>query len=191
MGSKDKVNSNNKRLSSTEKKMIWVFLIYSFLIAWGSETTIIVLYRLNLLDEKLMQILYYVLLGAGCGMAPAYAAFIVERKYASVTWKGFLKKIFRMDSRKRSFTILILFGAIQFGACVLQEQYTGNPWYLFILFMPLMIYGGGGGNWVAGGFPTCTSEKISIPGSRSHRRYCMERLAPAFMVHSQLITECI
>lgn len=123
--------------------MIWVFLIYSFLIAWGSETTIIVLYRLNLLDEKLMQILYYVLLGAGCGMAPAYAAFIVERKYASVTWKGFLKKIFRTDSRKRSFTILILFGAIQFGACVLQEQYTGNPWYLFILFMPLMIYGGG------------------------------------------------
>ena len=127
MGSKDKVDSNNKRLSSTEKKMVWVFLIYSFLIAWGSETTIIVLYRLNLLDEKLMQILYYVLLGAGCGMAPAYAAFIVERKYASVTWKGFLKKIFRMDSRKRSFTILILFGAIQFGACVLQEQYTGNP----------------------------------------------------------------
>ena len=58
MGSKDKVDSNNKRLSSTEKKMIWVFLIYSFLIAWGSETTIIVLYRLNLLDEKLMQILY-------------------------------------------------------------------------------------------------------------------------------------
>ena len=143
MGSKDKVDSNNKRLSSTEKKMIWVFLIYSFLIAWGSETTIIVLYRLNLLNEKLMQILYYVLLGAGCGMAPAYAAFIVERKYASVTWKGFLKKIFRTDSRKRSFTILILFGAIQFGACVLQEQYTGNPWYLFILFMPLMIYGGG------------------------------------------------
>lgn len=29
MGSKDKVDSNNKRLSSTEKKMIWVFLIYS------------------------------------------------------------------------------------------------------------------------------------------------------------------
>ena len=27
MGSKDKVDSNNKRLSSTEKKMIWVFLI--------------------------------------------------------------------------------------------------------------------------------------------------------------------
>lgn len=52
MGSKDKVDSNNKRLSSTEKKMVWVFLIYSFLIAWGSETTIIVLYRLNLLDEN-------------------------------------------------------------------------------------------------------------------------------------------
>lgn len=110
MGSKDKVDSNNKRLSSTEKKMIWVFLIYSFLIAWGSETTIIVLYRLNLLDEKLMQILYYVLLGAGCGMAPAYAAFIVERKYASVTWKGFLKKIFGWTAGKEALPSLSYLG---------------------------------------------------------------------------------
>ena len=38
---------------------------------------------------------------------------------------------------------LLLFGLIQFCACALQERYTGNPWYLFVLFMPLMIYGGG------------------------------------------------
>ncbi len=144
IGGKGKmINLERKELSGTERKTMQVFLMYSFVIAWGSEAAMIVLYRLNLLDEKLMQILYYVLLGAGCGMAPAYAAFIAERKYASVTWKGFLKKILRTDSRKRSFIILILFGAIQFGACVLQEKYTGNPWYLFILFMPLMIYGGG------------------------------------------------
>ena len=24
-------------------------------------------------------------------------------------------------------------------ACALQERYTGNSWYLFVLFMPLMI----------------------------------------------------
>lgn len=47
------------------------------------------------------------------------------------------------------------------------------------------------GNRVAGGFPACTAKKIPIPGSRSHRGYRMEHLAPAFMVHSQLITERI
>lgn len=28
-------------------------------------------------------------------------------------------------------------------ACVVQESYLGNPWYLFILYIPLMIFGGG------------------------------------------------
>lgn len=26
---------------------------------------------------------------------------------------------------------------------MVQEEYLGNPWYLFILFMPMMIFGGG------------------------------------------------
>lgn len=135
--------SENKRLSAAEEKMMWMFLLYSFLIAWGSEAALILLYQSDLMDEKFMQVLYYVALGAGCGMAPAYAAYMVERKYAAVTWKGFLKKIFQTGSNKRSFTTLALFAAVQFGACVLQEEYTENPWYLFILFMPLMVYGGG------------------------------------------------
>lgn len=119
------------------------FLLYSFLIAWGSEAIIILLYQSDLLNEKLMQVFYYVALGAGCGMVPAYAAFIVERKYTAVTWKVFWKRIFRTDNSKRSFAILALFAVIQFGACAFQEEYMGNPWYLFILFMPLMIYGEG------------------------------------------------
>lgn len=135
--------SEHKRLSVSEKKMIWLFLLYSFLIAWGSEAIIALLYQSDLLDEKLMQVFYYVVLGAGCGMAPAYAAFIVERKYMAVTWKAFWKRIFQTDNSKRSFAILALFAVIQFGACSFQEEYMGNPWYLFILFMPLMIYGGG------------------------------------------------
>lgn len=33
--------------------------------------------------------------------------------------------------------------ALQIVAGDLQESYLGNPWYLFILFMPMMIWGGG------------------------------------------------
>ena len=90
--------------------MIWVFLIYSFLIAWGSETTIIVLYRLNLLDEKLMQILYYVLLGAGCGMAPAMQRLLLKGNMLLLTWKGFLKKIFGQIAGKEALPSLSYLG---------------------------------------------------------------------------------
>lgn len=82
-------------------------------------------------------------LGFGAGMAPAYAAFIIERKYNRATVKSFIKKVFQTPNAGRSILVLILFALVQFCACILQEEYSGNPWYMFILFMPMMILGGG------------------------------------------------
>lgn len=131
------------RLTKIEKSMMNTYLLLTFSIAWGTELLLILLYRTPLSTGAFLQVLYYIGLGFGCGMAPAYAAFIAERKYHGMTLRSFLRKVIETHSMKRCLGVLLLFGLIQFCACALQERYTGNPCYLFVLFMPLMIYGGG------------------------------------------------
>lgn len=131
------------KLNNIERKSILLFLFYSFLIAWGTEAVLILLYHFQLIRGNAAQILHFAVIGFGAGMAPAYAAFIIERKYSRATVKGFIKRIFKTENSRRSIFVLILFAFVQFCACILQEEYSGNPWYMFILFMPMMILGGG------------------------------------------------
>lgn len=123
--------------------MLWNYLFYTFAIAWGTEFILIILFRFNLLNENATLFLYFTVIGFGAGMAPAYAAFIVQRKQTGIKFKAFCKQIFHTVNICRSIVFLIIFAAIQFVTCVVQESYLGNPWYLFILFMPMMIWGGG------------------------------------------------
>lgn len=89
-----------------------------------------------------MQIIHFCAIGFGAGMAPAYAALIVKKR-DNVNLQSFIKDIFKTADLKECIIVLIAFAAIQFVACVVQEEYTGNPWYCFILYMPMMILGGG------------------------------------------------
>ncbi|TGY91641.1 CPBP family intramembrane metalloprotease [Petralouisia muris] len=134
---------SSKNLNRIERKSILLFLFYSFLIAWGTEVVLILLYHFQLIRGSAAQILHFAVIGFGAGMAPAYAAFIIERKYSRATVKGFIKKVFQTENWGKSIAVLILFALVQFLACILQEEYSGNPWYMFILFMPMMILGGG------------------------------------------------
>lgn len=134
---------SSKNLNRIERKSILLFLFYSFLIAWGTEVVLILLYHFQLIRGSTAQILHFAVIGFGAGMAPAYAAFIVERKYNWATVQGFIKKVFQTENWGKSIAVLILFALVQFLACILQEEYSGNPWYMFILFMPMMILGGG------------------------------------------------
>ena len=120
-----------------------MFLFLSFGIAWLSELLLIFLYRLNILNANAIQVFHFLIIGFGAGMAPAYAAFIVEKKYNTITLKSFVKQIFYTKNYKTALITLMLFALIQFGACVIQEDYLGNPWYYFILYIPMMILGGG------------------------------------------------
>lgn len=137
------MNSTDRKLDINDKNTVTTFLIYSFLIAWSTEIILILLYKINLLSGIAAQIFHFAVIGFGAGMAPAYAAFIIQRKQNAVTLKEFVKHIFYTENLKKNLVILTLFGAIQFSICVIQENYTGNPWYYFILFMPMMILGGG------------------------------------------------
>lgn len=124
-------------------RMTGWYLFYTFAIAWGTEFLLIAMYRLSLLNGNAAMALHFIAIGFGAGMAPAYAAFIVQKKHSHTTLKKFCKKIFYTVNTRKTVIFLIVFALIQFAACVVQEEYLGNPWYMFILFMPMMILGGG------------------------------------------------
>lgn len=139
----ENLTNQNRNFSSKEKNMIMKYLFYTFAIAWSAELILIFIYKMNLINGIFAQIFHFGAIGFGAGMAPAYAAFIVERKQSGITVKAFCKKFFQTENYKKSCFILVLFAVIQFFTCFIQESYSGNPWYCFILFMPMMILGGG------------------------------------------------
>lgn len=126
----------------SEKKRFIGFLLYSFIIAWGAELALIFLYNINLIRGVPMQIIHFCTIGFGAGMAPAYAALIVKKK-DSVNLQSFIKDIFKTANLRQCIIVLVVFAIIQLVACVVQEEYIGNPWYFFILYMPIMLLGGG------------------------------------------------
>lgn len=124
-------------------RMAGWFLFYTFIIAWGTEFLLIAMYHFSLLNGNAATVMHFMVIGFGAGMAPAYAAFIVQKKQNCIIFKEFCRQIFYTANTRKTVIFLIVFALIQFVACVVQEDYLGNPWYLFILFMPMMILGGG------------------------------------------------
>lgn len=132
-----------KSISKEDLRMLWSFLLFTFAIAWGTEFLLIAMYHFNLLSKTAATVPHFGMIGFGAGMAPAYAAFIVRKKQSGIKFKEFCKQIFYTEDPGKSVSILIVCALIQFASCAAQEDYLGNPWYLFIVFMPMMFFGGG------------------------------------------------
>lgn len=132
-----------KIMLKEDKNLFWHYLFFTFVIAWGTEFLLIAMYYFNLLSGNAATALHFIIIGFGAGMSPAYAAFIVKKKQSGISCKEFCKQIFHTVNTRKTVVLLIVFALIQFLACVVQEDYLGNPWYLFILFMPMMVLGGG------------------------------------------------
>lgn len=132
-----------KSILKKDWHMLWGYLVFTFAIAWGTEFLLIAIYHFNLLSGNAAKALHFTVLGFGAGMAPGYAAFIMQKKQRGITFKAFCKQIFHTVNTRKAVIFIIVFAIIQFVACMVQEEYLGNPWYLFILFMPMMIFGGG------------------------------------------------
>lgn len=135
--------NKSKALTKIERNALWKFLFYTFAIAWGTEFLLIAVYHFELLQGSFAQFFHFAVIGFGAGMAPAYSAFLVKRKTEKISLKNFCKEIFYTIHLRNTLFFLMIFAIIQFGACVVQEDFLGNPWYLFLLFMPMMILGGG------------------------------------------------
>ncbi len=132
-----------KTLTKKDWSMLWHFLLYTFVIAWGTEILLIAIYHFELLKGGLALFFHFVIIGFGAGMAPAYSAYIVWHRHEQLSLKDFCLRILHTYNLRRTLFLLFLFSLIQFLSCIAQEEYLGNPWYLFIVFMPMMILGGG------------------------------------------------
>ena len=127
----------------SDGKIMWEYILYTFAFAWGTELFMIAAYRLGGFSGEFGLFLHYSLIILGPGLAPAYAAFIVQKRHEAVPFRVFCRQIFYTDNLRGTVFLTIVFACIQFVACITQESYRGDPWYLFILYMPLMVLGGG------------------------------------------------
>jgi len=129
---------------NTEKKPIGLFLLLTFFIAWACEAILIVLERLNFLSGTIGFIFIFAVIGFGAGFAPAYATYIILRKYKKIeNIKSFAAFLFKGSFTLKAIVITLLFFAGQFVLTAVTNSYTGQAGYMFILYIPLMVIGGG------------------------------------------------
>lgn len=129
-----------------EKKPIAAYLLWTFGISWGVEFLIVILERSILLSlpETVRTVITFALIGFGAGMAPTYAAAIVLKKSGQIGgFKDFCKLVFRNTKNRKTLIVMALFFVVFTIMNALTNQWLGSPWYLAIVAIPLMIFGGG------------------------------------------------
>lgn len=126
------------------KKPILEFLIWTFLISWGCEFVIIVWERSGLLPTNIEKLIVMFLIGLGAGLAPAYGSFIILKRHQRIIGiKDYFRRIIECKSIKLTIITAVVIMGYQLLKCLLTEQSLDNPWYCYIVFIPLMIFGGG------------------------------------------------
>ncbi len=127
-----------------EKKPVLEYLFWTFLISWGVEGIIIALEHSHILLDGAEKGIVMLLIGLGSGLAPAYAVYIILKRHKKIrTFKDFWLRMKSCNNIKLTGIVIILLMAYQLCKCIFSEQSFGNPWFYFILFIPLMIFGGG------------------------------------------------
>ena len=120
------------------------YLILAFLLAWGVEAIILAGERSGLLTGTVGYALTFLLIGFGAGFAPAYAAVILLHRQKAIKGIGTLFKMnIHTPARKKTVWITAAFFLSQLLVNGISENYSGKPWYYFVLLIPVMIVGGG------------------------------------------------
>lgn len=133
-----------KSLDIETKRILKTYLFLTFVMAWGFELFIILGERIGLLDGNLGKLVVFIIIGFGAGMSPAYATYILLIRHKKIkTPKQFVEFVLHTQNMKSTVTLLLLFMVLHTIACIILEQYLGQPWYLSILYLPLMVIGGG------------------------------------------------
>lgn len=127
-----------------EKKPIGQYLILTFLIAWVSEIILIFGEKSGIIAGNAGLVIHFIVIGFGAGLAPMYATYIVLKTHKQITGiKDFSKRVFKTENILKTAVITIAFCVSQLTLYMICSKYLGEPWYLFILYVPLMILGGG------------------------------------------------
>jgi len=130
--------------NENDAKPVWQYLALAFGIAWISEMLLILGERLSIVTGTAGMVLYFMVVGFGAGFAPAYAVIILMKRHGQIRGvKDLCARIFRTENLLRTVIITAVFFCSQLIPNILCNRYLGNPWYYFILLMPMMIVGGG------------------------------------------------
>ena len=127
-----------------EKKPYCMYLLWAFLISWSSIATIIWLEQLAVFQPTVEKTIVMMLIAFGAGLSPAYAVFIVLKQNGKIKgFKEFWKRIVRIEKKKEGLFVLVGVMGYQLIKCILTETSQGYPIYMFLVFLPVMIIGGG------------------------------------------------
>ncbi|MFV0395071.1 MAG: CPBP family intramembrane glutamic endopeptidase, partial [Coprobacillaceae bacterium] len=127
-----------------DKKPIGLYLVLTFMIAWGFEGVLILGERFGILTGDIGVVITFLIIGFGAGFAPTYAIYIVLKKHQKIkNIKDFTKLLLQTKNITRTLLIMLIFYGSQLMVYVITNKYLGEPWYLFILYIPLMVIGGG------------------------------------------------
>jgi len=117
------------------------YLGLTFLIAWFAEGIIIIANLSGKLKYGTAAGMTFV---AVAGIAPAVSFYVLLKKQQCINnFKDYVKIIFANDSAIKTIIILCSFFLAHFMNGFLFGINLGNPAYLFVLYIPLMIIGGG------------------------------------------------
>jgi len=126
------------------KKPLGHYLLLIFLIAWISEAVLIAGEQAGILVGKVGVAATFVIIVLGAGFAQMYAVYYLLRKHGKISGvREFWRRVFKTDNLPRTIIITAIFFLSQFVPNIAGNSYLGNPWYLFILYLPLMVVGGG------------------------------------------------
>ena len=125
-------------------KQIKNYLMLIFIFAWSAEALIIIGEVSGLLQGKVGKIIILLIIIFGAGLTPVYASAILLYRQKRITnLSSFLRLIIKTSNYKTTLWVTTLFALGLFLINVINESYSGNPYYYFILYLPLMILGGG------------------------------------------------
>jgi membrane protease YdiL (CAAX protease family) len=145
------------------KKYILHYLVVTFgfsYIIWGCVIGLMKIFALQLVNPLCMG-LY--LLGS---FGPLVGSFLVQKKEARVTgFKEFLKRAFDFKTGLSSYLLVLFFLLLYFLYPLLDNRITlGIPFYIAILLIPVMLFGGGmeetGWRWI---LEPELEKRLSIP----------------------------
>ncbi len=132
-----------------EKAPVWEFLGWVLLISAISEILIFILepYSIAFCKNKILTLGYlvYAIIGiffsTPCPMIATYIILKRHKKINSV--KDFCKLVLHTKNMGKAILITAAFCAAALLTAIINGTRTDSPWYLFLLFFPVLIIGGG------------------------------------------------
>lgn len=132
-----------------EKAPVWEFLGWVLLISVVTDVLIFILepYSISFSKNQILTPGYFayaiigLLFSTPCPMIAVYIILKRHKKINSV--KDFCKLVLHTENTGKTFLIAAAFCAAALFAAIINGTRTDSPWYLFILFFPVLILGGG------------------------------------------------